>query len=98
MGRSLVFVVTVTSEIVTLSCFFPTQELMMIVKALQGELHALKGTNHVHRCASLCNELKAYCQAIDFNDTVALNKLREVLEACQSKAEETTRFQHSGIG
>lgn len=71
----------------------------MIVKALQGELHALKGTNHARQCASLRNELKAYCQAINFNDTVALNKLCEVLEeACQSKAEETTRFQHSGIG
>ena len=60
--------------------FVQTQELDGLVKELKGEISSLKGTDHVRRFNRLRDELKAYCHAIDFNDTVALNKLRATLD------------------
>ena len=72
---------------------FPTQELVTIVKDLKGQLSEIKETNHTRRFQTLRDELKKYCHAIDFNETVALSKLRALLEEARlSKAEETARI------
>lgn len=60
--------------------FFPTQELVTIVKDLKGQLNEIKGTNHTHRFQTLRDELKKYCHAIVFNEMVALSKLRALIE------------------
>ena len=73
--------------------FFPTQELVTIVKDLKGQLNEIKGTNHTRRFQTLRDELKKYCHAIDFNETVALCKLRALIEEARlSKAEETAKI------
>ena len=73
--------------------FFPTQELVTIVKDLKGQLNEIKGTNHTRRFQTLRDELKKYCDAIDFNETVALSKLRALIEEARlSKAEETAKI------
>lgn len=73
--------------------FVYTQELVGLVKELKGEISSLKGTDHTHRFNRLRDELKAYCHAIDFNDTVALNKLRATLdEARLSEADDTAKL------
>ena len=73
--------------------FFPTQELVTIVKDLKGQLNEIKGTNHTRRFQTLRDELKKYCHAIDFNETVALSKLRALIEEARlSKAEETAKI------
>ena len=73
--------------------FVYTQELVGLVKELKGEISSLKGTDHVRRFNRLRDELKAYCHAIDFNDTVALNKLRATLdEARLSQADDTAKL------
>lgn len=73
--------------------FVYTQELVGLVKELKGEISSLKGTDHAHRFNRLRDELKAYCHAIDFNDTVALNKLRATLdEARLSEADDTAKL------
>ena len=73
--------------------FFPTQELVTIVKDLKGQLNEIKGMNHTRRFQTLRDELKKYCHAIDFNETVALSKLRALIEEARlSKAEETAKI------
>ena len=73
--------------------FFPTQELVTIVKDLKGQLNEIKGMNHTRRFQTLRDELKKYCHAIDFNETVALSKLRALIEKARlSKAEETAKI------
>lgn len=73
--------------------FVPTQELVGLVKELIGEMSSLKGTHHVRRFNHLRDELKAYCHAIDFNDTVALNKLRATLDGARlSQADDTAKL------
>ena len=73
--------------------FFPTQELVTIVKDLKGQLNEIKGTNHTRRFQTLRDELKKYCHAIDFNETVALSKLRALIEEARlSKVEETAKI------
>ena len=72
---------------------FPIQELVTIVKDLKGQLNELKGTNHTCRFQTLRDELKKYCHAIDFNETVALSKLRALIEEARlSQAEETGKI------
>ena len=76
-----------------LSFLVHTQELVDLVKELQGKISSVKGTDHTRRFSRLRDELKAYCQAIDFNETVALNKLRATLdEARLSKAEDMAKL------
>ena len=76
-----------------LSFLVHTQELVDLVKELQGKISSVKGTDHTRRFSRLRDELKAYCQAIDFNETVALNKLRATLdEALLSKAEDMAKL------
>ena len=66
---------------------------MTIVKDLKGQLNELKGTNHTRRFQTLRDELKKYCHAIDFNETVALSKLRALIEEARlSQAEETGKI------
>ena len=66
---------------------------MTIVKDLKGQLNEIKGTNHTRRFQTLREELKKYCHAIDFNETVALSKLRALIEEARlSKAEETAKI------
>ena len=66
---------------------------MTIVKDLKGQLNEIKGTNHTRRFQTLRDELKKYCHAIDFNETVALSKLRALIEEARlSKAEETAKI------
>ena len=73
--------------------FFPTQELVTIVKDLKGQLNEIKGTSQTRRFQTLRDELKKYCHAIDFNETVALSKLRALIEEARlSKAEETAKI------
>ena len=63
------------------------------MKELKGEISSLKGTDHTRRFSRLRDELKTYCHAIDFNETVALNKLRATLdEARLSKADDTEKL------
>ena len=47
--------------------FFPTQELVTIVKDLKGQLNEIKGTNHTRSFQALRDELKKYCHATNFN-------------------------------
>lgn len=76
-----------------LSFLVHTQELVDLVRELQGKISSVKGTDHTRRFSRLRDELKAYCQAIDFNETVALNKLRATLdEARLSKAEDMAKL------
>lgn len=76
-----------------LTIFVHTQELVGLVKELKEEISSLKGTEHTRRFSRLRDELKAYCQAIDFNETVALDKLRATLnEARLSKAADMTKL------
>ena len=76
-----------------LSFLVHTQELVGLVKELQGEISSLKGTDHTHRFSRLSDKLKGYCQAIDFNDIVALKNLRATLdEARLSKAEDMAKL------
>ena len=66
---------------------------MTIVKDLKGQLNEIKGTNHTRRFQTLRDELKKYCHALDFNETVALSKLRALIEEARlSKAEETAKI------
>ena len=66
---------------------------MTIVKDLKRQLNEIKGTNHTRRFQTLGNELKKYCHAIDFNETVALSKLRALIEEAHlPKAEGTARI------
>ena len=58
--------------------FFPTQELVTIVKDLKGQLNEIKGTNHTRRFQTLRDELKKYCHTNDFNETVALCQCKYV--------------------
>lgn len=59
----------------------------------EGKISSLKGKDHICRFNRLCDELKAYCHAIDFNDTMALNKLRATLdEARLSQADDTAKL------
>ena len=58
--------------------FFPTQELVTIVKDLKGQLNEIKGMNHTRRFQTLRDELKKYCHTNDFNETVALCKCKYV--------------------
>ena len=72
---------------------FPTQELATIVKDLKGQLNEIKVTNHTRIFQTLRVELKKYCHAIDFNETVALSKLRALIEEARlSKAEEIAKI------
>ena len=76
-----------------LSFLVHTQELVGLVKELQGEISSLKGTDHTRRFSRLRDKLKGYCQAIDFNDIVALKNLRATLdEARLSKAEDMAKL------
>ena len=43
---------------------------VIIIYALGS--NEIKGTNHTRRFQTLRDELKKYCHAIDFNETVAL--------------------------
>ena len=62
-------------------------------KELKGETSSLKGTDHTQRFKRLHDELKAYCHAIDFNETVALNNERATLdEARLSKVEDAAKL------
>ena len=73
--------------------FVYTQELVGLVKELKGEMSSLKGTDHTRRFNRLRDELKAYCHAIDFKNTVALNKSRATLdEARLSQADDTAKL------
>ena len=73
--------------------FVYTKELVGLVKELKGEISSLKGTDHTRRFNRLRDELKTYCHASDFNDTVALNKLRATLdEARLSQADDTAKL------
>ncbi|KAL9969690.1 hypothetical protein ACROYT_G021937 [Oculina patagonica] len=66
-------------------------ELVGLVKEMKGEINSLQGTDHPRRFNRLHDKL--ICTAIDFNETVALNKLRATLDkACLSKAEDTTNL------
>ena len=76
-----------------LSFLVHTQELVGLVKELQGEISSLKGTDHTRRFSRLSDKLKGYCQAIDFNDILALKNLRATLdEARLSKAEDMAKL------
>ena len=68
--------------------FVYTQELVGLVKEV-----LLKGrTTHVASIVCVTSS-KAYCHTIDFNDTVALNKLRATLDAARlSQAEDTAKL------
>ena len=73
--------------------FFPTQELVTTVKDLKGQLNEIKETNNTRRFQTLRDEFKKYCHALDFNETVALSKLRALIEEARlSKPEETAKI------
>ena len=56
-------------------------------------MNEIRGTNHTRRFQTLRDEFKKYCHAIDFNETVALSKLRALIEEARlSKAEETAKI------
>ena len=62
-------------------------------QGLKRSFRGIKETNHTRRFQTLRDELKKYCHAIDFNEAVALSKLRALLEEARlSKAEETARI------
>ena len=50
------------------------------MKDLKGQVADLTGSDHARPFTSLCDELKTYCHALDFNDVIALHKLRGALE------------------
>jgi len=77
-----------------ITCHFVyTQELVSLVKELKGEIGSLKRMDHTLCFNCLREKLKAYCHAIDFNDTVALNKLRATLDETRlSQADNTAKL------